>query len=129
MKKDLLNTNVLNKIKKDKEIIAVLVFGSYARGEEKYRDIDLCLVLDKKYSPLEMSRKKLKYASILSDKFDIKVFQQLPVYIRKRILKEGKIILSKNEPMLYEIAFSTIKEFEFYKKIYYMYLKKMENPI
>ncbi len=113
-------------LKKDKKIIAVLLFGSYARGEE-YRDIDLCIVLDKKYDNLSMSKKRLEYASIASGKIDIHIFQQLPLYIRKRILKEGKILLYKNENLLYEIAFSTIKEFDSFEKIYNMYLDKVKN--
>lgn len=124
--KNLLNEEFDKEISKDKEIIAVLVFGSYAR-EEHYRDIDICLVLNKKYSDLEMTNKRLKYGKILSSKFDISVFQQLPLYIRKRVLKDGKIILCKNEELLYEIAFQTIKEFEYYKKIYYTYLNAIEH--
>ncbi|MBU0760775.1 MAG: nucleotidyltransferase domain-containing protein [Nanoarchaeota archaeon] len=122
----ILKPEFIREVKNDVEVIAVLVFGSYARGEE-YRDIDVCLVLDKKYSNLRMSKKKLRYSSILASKFDVHVFQQLPIYIRKRILKDNKIVLCKNEDLLYEIAFSTIKEFEFYKKIYYTYLGMVEN--
>ncbi|MBI2451582.1 nucleotidyltransferase domain-containing protein [Candidatus Pacearchaeota archaeon] len=124
--KELFSKKIIEKIKRNKEIIAVLLFGSYAR-KEPYRDIDVCLVLDKKYPALKMSRIKLEYSSLVPSKFDITIFQQLPLYIRKRILKEGKIILCKNESLLYEIAFSTIKEFEFYKKIYYNYLGKIEE--
>ncbi|MBU1102958.1 MAG: nucleotidyltransferase domain-containing protein [Nanoarchaeota archaeon] len=122
----ILKPEFIREVKNDVEVIAVLVFGSYARGEE-YRDIDVCLVLDKKYSNLRMSKKKLRYSSILASKFDVHVFQQLPIYIRKRILEDNKIVLCKNEDLLYEIAFSTIKEFEFYKKIYYTYLGMVEN--
>lgn len=122
--KQILKPEFRNEIKKDNKIIAVLLFGSYAR-DEYYRDIDICLVLDKKYSNLDMSRKRLKYCSIASSKFDIQIFQQLPIYIRKRILKEGKILFCRNEDLLYEILFSTMREFEFYKKIYYNYLDSM----
>ncbi len=122
----ILNKKILDKFEKDKEVIAVLVFGSYARGEE-HRDIDICVVLDKKYLNLEMSKKRIKYSSLLSDKYDLNIFQQLPLYIRKRVLKDGKIILCKDEPLLYEIAFFTIKEFNLYEKGYKMYLEAIEN--
>ena len=55
----LISSKIENEIKKDKEIIAVLLFGSYIKGEN-YRDIDICIVLDKKYSKLEMSKKSFK---------------------------------------------------------------------
>ncbi|MBI2043534.1 nucleotidyltransferase domain-containing protein [Candidatus Pacearchaeota archaeon] len=120
--RNLLKSQIIEKINNDKKIIAVLLFGSYARGEN-YRDIDICIVLDKKYSGKEMFKEAVKYSSLLPDKFDVKIFQQLPVYIRKRILEEGKILICKNEELLYEIAFSTIKEFDDFKEIYRSYIK------
>lgn len=122
----ILKPELKNVFMKDKKIIAVLLFGSYTKSKH-YRDIDICVVLDKKYPNLVMSKKRLKYTSLFPSKFDIRIFQQLPLYIRKRILKDGKIILSNNEELLYDIAFSTIKEFEMYKKAYYGYLESMQN--
>lgn len=124
--RNLLNQGFKKSIAKDKEVVAVLLFGSHARNEE-YKDIDICVFLDKKYSNLHMSRKRLEYSSLFSNKYDVHVFQQLPVYIRKRILKDGKIIVCKNEDLLYEIAFATIKEFNTYSKIYYNYLESMKE--
>jgi|SRR3989344_3981659 len=125
--KKLLPKEIIKEIEKDNEIITVFVFGSYIHNKKYSRDIDLCIVLDKKYSNLEMSRKKIKYASLFSRKFDVSLFQQLPMYIRIRVLKEGKILFCKDEDKLYGLAFSTIKEFEYYKKIYYTYLKSIEK--
>jgi uncharacterized protein len=113
-------------VDKDKRIIAVLLFGSYSRGEH-YRDIDVCIVLDKKYSSLQMSKERLKFSSILPTKFDVQVFQQLPVYIRKRILKDGKVIICKDEDLLYDIAYETIKEFSLFEKTYNTYLAGVKN--
>ncbi len=124
--KSVLNKELQESILEDKQIIAALVFGSYVLNIP-YRDIDICLVLDKKYSNIELGRKKLLYSTLAKKPLEIHIFQQLPIYIRKRILKEGKLIFCKNQPLLYEIAFSTIKEFEFYKKIYFNYLKEMQN--
>ena len=124
---NLLNKDFRKNIDKDKEAIAVLIFGSYARNEDNYRDIDICIVLDKKYSNLNMSRKKLKYTSLLSKKYDVHIFQQLPLYIRNRILKDCKIIICKNEDLLYDTAFLTIKEFNTYSRIYYDYLEAVKQ--
>lgn len=121
-----LNQKFMEEINKDEKIIAVLVFGSYSRGEH-YRDIDICLVLDKKYSNSEIFDIRLKYASIASSKFDIQVFQQLPLYIRIRILKEGKAIILKNEDLLYDIAFLTIKEFNLFERYYNRYLEMIKD--
>ena len=123
MKKALeLNKKFRDEVKKDKEVIAALVFGSYVRGES-YNDIDLCLVLDKKYANSKMTGKRLKYLSNAPNKFDIQIFQQLPIYIRKKILEEGKVLFCANERRLYEISFDTINEFEDFKEIYKNYIK------
>ena len=115
---------ILQKAKKDKRIIAVLLFGSCSR-EEYHNDIDICLVLDKKYSNREMFNIRLEFLKGMNDKFDIQVFQQLPLYIRINILKEGKPLLCKNQDLLYELAFATIKEFGFYKGRYDYYINSV----
>jgi len=115
---------IKDKIKKDKLILAVALYGSYAR-KEPHRDIDVAIILNKKLSNIEMSRIKINYSSLISSDFDIKIFQQLPIYIRMQIIKEGKISLCKNFDRLYELSFITLKEFDFYKKIYDLYLQNV----
>jgi len=117
---------IIKKAKKDKDILAVILFGSFAR-KEPYRDIDICLVLyPKKYSKLSLSRKKLQYLTDFH-KTDIQVYQQLPIYIRSRILKEGKVLFCKNEDPLYDIAFETIKDFNDFEPRYKTYLEGVMN--
>ena len=113
---------LIEKAKKDKNVIAVALYGSSLKG--KGRDIDICLYLDKKYNNLFMSKKRLDYLKYFN--YDIQVFQQLPIYIRKRILK-GKILYSKNEDRLYEIAYDTRKEFNYFEKYYNDYLEMVKN--
>ncbi len=118
--------NIIEKAKKTKRIVAVAVFGSSAKGKN-HRDVDICIFLDKEYSNLQMSKIRLDFLKNLKEEFDIQIFQQLPVYIRIRILKEGKVLLCKDSDLLYEIAFTAIKEFGFYKKVYDMYLNEVKN--
>lgn len=117
--------NLVNEARKDKEILAVVLFGSYARGE-KYRDVDVALVLNEKKSNKKMSAIRLEYLSKFGSKFDLHVFQHLPIYIKSRILKEGKFVMVRKEDVLYEVAFQVMKEFGFYKKIYYNYLNSIK---
>ncbi len=117
---------IVKKAKKDKDILAVILFGSYAR-KEPYRDIDICLVLQpKKYDKLFLSRKKLTYLTDFQ-KTDIQIYQQLPIYIRTRVLKEGKVIYCKNEDALYDVAFATIKDFNDFEPRYKTYLESVMN--
>ncbi len=118
---------IIEKAKKDKDILAVSIFGSFARGE-KNRDIDVCLILKQGVkNSLLMSKKKLEYLSEFSDKFDIKVFQQLPLYIRHRVLKEGKLVFCVNDDQLYDLAYINAKEYEDFKPLYKSYLEGVKH--
>jgi predicted nucleotidyltransferase len=106
------------KMEEDPDILAVILYGSYARGEEA-RDVDLCLVLfpDKARKGLD---KRIEYSYY--DMIDVQVFQDLPLYMRPRIIKEGKLLHVKDEDLLYDVAIETAKEYELYRPKYEMYL-------
>ena len=74
-----------------------------------------------------MSKKKIDYLTIAKKNQDIQIFQQLPLYIRIRVLKDAKILYCKNEDALYELAFSTIKEFNLYEKVYELCIGNVKN--
>ncbi len=118
---------ILKKAKKDKDVLAVALFGSSVQNKEYYRDIDICIILKQKFLNLDMAKKHIAYAGIVSDKVDVSIFQQLPVYIRMRVLKEGKFLIIKDQSKMYKLAFQTIREFNFYEKIYRRYLMVIEN--
>lgn len=111
---------VRKEVLKDKEVLAAILFGSFP--QEGFSDIDVCIVLyPGKYENLYLSEKRLELMMALED-FDIQIFQQLPMYIRTRVLK-GKVIFCRDEKVLYEVAIQTIREFEDYEKIYDEYLR------
>jgi len=114
--------HLLAKAQQDRRILAILLFGSVARGEATVRsDTDVCLVLRAdRYAPLELSRIKLEYAGDTA--LDVQVFQQLPLYVRHRVLKDGEIVFSRDDDALYELAFRTARAFERFKPIYHAYL-------
>ena len=113
---------VLEKASGDEDVLAVLLFGSYARDEE-FSDIDVCLVLKPgEADPLLLSKKRLEYLAAFPD-LDIQVFQQLPLYIRVRVLREGKSLFCRDEDLLYDLSFSTVREFEYFKPRYLSYLE------
>lgn len=118
---------LIDTAKLDEEILAIVLFGSSARRENvKNSDIDICLILKpNQYPPKYLSNKKFDYLKRFD--LDIHIFQQLPLYIRKRVIKEGKILFCRNEEELYEIAFNMIQEFNDFEHIYYDYLKEVAN--
>ena len=108
-------------------MIAILLFGSGARGEATLAsDVDICLVLHPgEHDDLTLSRKRLSY--LKEGDADIHIFSQLPLYIRKRVIKEGKILLCHDEDALYEVVFRTAQAFEDFKHIYYGYLEELTH--
>ena len=120
-------TALIKEAEQDKEIVAVGLFGSAARHENSDdSDIDISLFLrDRYYTPIEFSQKKMEYLKLFD--FDIKIFQQLPLYIRIRILKEMEILFCSDENELYEIAFRFIREFSDFEPIYRHYLREVAS--
>ena len=120
--------DLVEKARQDQDVLAVIVFGSCVRGNDgPFSDLDICLVLQPKdHDNLDLSRKRLEYLKCASiPDLDVQIYQQLPLYIRKRILKEGKILFCRDEDALYEVAFRTVQEFEDFKRIYYGYLEEV----
>jgi len=107
---------IVEKAMKDGDILAVMLFGSYAR-HEKFSDIDVCIImLPKNFDALSLSKKRLEYLKDFPD-YDVRIFQQLPLYIRMRVLKEGKIIFCRDEDALYDLAMKTVREFEYFEPV------------
>lgn len=109
----------------DTEILAVIRFGSTVRREEtRGSDIDVCLVLAPSRPDARiLARKRLEYAQ--ADEMDVTIFQALPLYIRRRVLKEGRIEFVRDEDALYEVAYRTAQAYEDFKHIYHDYLDQV----
>lgn len=120
---------LLQRAQQEREVLAVLLYGSSARQEQgKGSDVDICLVLASSRNlsqQISLSRKRLDYLKEFP--FDIQIFQQLPLYVRNRVLKEAKVLFVRDEELLYELAIRTIKSFEDFKHIYYSYLEEVKS--
>ncbi len=82
-----------------KYAMAILLYGSAARGESTERsDIDMCVVApDTDHSKLY--REILK---ISRGKYDIRIFEKMPLFLKIEVIKNHKIIYAKNVYDLYE---------------------------
>ncbi len=100
----------------------VILFGSRAEGRaRKDSDYDLAVYYE--------GNKNEKFRFLLNanfDKnFDVKVFQDLPLFVKKEVLK-GKVLYAENLSFVYDVAYETIKEFDDFKKYYYDYINYEE---
>ncbi|MGH7312542.1 MAG: nucleotidyltransferase family protein [Candidatus Rokuibacteriota bacterium] len=111
---------LIARAREDPAVLAVVLFGSAARGEAtSASDVDVCLVLNPDAAG-EAGRLRLEYLAGVD--LDVQVFQALPLYVRPRVLREGRVLLSKDDDRLYELAIKTAKAFEDFKPIYRRYL-------
>jgi len=99
----------------------IMLYGSSVEGIPRAEsDIDLCIDLDAD-TDYERSSFRLKVLSELPDLFDVQIFEQLPLYVKKEVIK-GKVVFCRDEGYLYETAISVIKEFEDFKYRFYDYI-------
>ncbi len=116
---------LLERARADAEILAVVLFGSHARGEaSRASDVYVCLVLaPERRSDLAMAEKRLEYLAIAD--LDVVVFQQLPLHVRSRVLREGRVLFVRDEDALYDLAIRTARAFERFRPYYRMYLDEV----
>lgn len=107
------NPNLIKNIRKDfsflrtkierGEIDSVMLYGSYARDEQTIRsDIDICIVAPKLKTTKQFSGfLRGVWQNINANKYDVRVFGELPLYIKMEIIKNHQIILSRSIPELY----------------------------
>lgn len=116
---------VLDRARQDPDVLAVMLFGSHARGEASAAsDVDLCLVLaSESLTNLEMSRTRLAYLAGGAD--DLVIFQQLPLPVRSRVLKEGRVLFVRDEDALYDVAIRAARAFEGFRHLHRAYLDEI----
>jgi predicted nucleotidyltransferase len=109
--------------KGDPGVLAVILFGSRARGDASAAsDYDVCLVLAApSRSDLEAGQKRLDYLA-LGD-LDVVLFHQLPLHVRSRVLRDGRVLFARDEDALYALAARTARAFEAFRHIHRGYLE------
>ena len=98
----------------------IILYGSAGkRTMNSESDIDLCIY----YEGDRNEAAQFRYAALSrlpGIRYDIQIFQLLPLYVRIEVLK-GTPVFLKNPVFLYETATRTLREFEDYKHRLYDY--------
>lgn len=99
----------------------ILLYGSTAEGRSNSgSDIDLAVYYEG--PPDEASLFRYHALMALDDsRYDLWIFQQLPLYIRVRALR-GKILYCPDLPFLYEVAYGTIRDYDAFKHRLFDYI-------
>lgn len=107
---------LMDKVNDDPEILALIVFGSYAR-HESFRDVDVCLVC--KVYPTSTALER-RYVFSFSEILDIHFFDRLPLYIRKDVCHDGDIRIMKDYDQLCDIYLATFRALDSFYPRYKM---------
>jgi len=100
----------------------IFLFGSYSNNQQnKISDIDFAVFYNG--NNIERFKFRKKLLGNLPNKFDVQIFQDLPLFVRINVLK-GKLIYFKDETFVYDKAYETIKKFEDLKKYYEDYIER-----
>jgi predicted nucleotidyltransferase len=109
------------KAREDPDVLAVILYGSRARGDEKPgSDTDVCLILTPAFSSEGLPAKALAY---LGFDLDVRLFQALPLAVRRRVLREGRVLYVRDEDALYDLAIRTARAWEDFRHIHQDYLE------
>ena len=103
---------VVEDLKRYPEVVAVILYGSHAKGKEKpLSDVDIAVVLKDKSLEAEVS-------SFSSNILDIVPFHRLPLYIQFEVLKYGKVLFSRGKNYLLDVKRRTLGD---YLEMSYLY--------
>jgi len=111
---------LVGKLKPFKEVKAIYLFGSAAKGKATpLSDIDICTITDKASEEV-----KTEISSLSSEKVGVSLFEDLPINIRIKVLKEGKVLFMRDEKVVSSIRADLISRYLDFKPILKRYYEK-----
>ena len=107
--------DLIKRISKDKEIIALFAFGSLATGDLKpLSDLDFGVLISPTVDPKQRFNKHLELIGIFNEHFetdevDLILMNDAPMRFSHNILRAGKLLLCSNSSVLSAFIEKTIK--------------------
>lgn len=107
---DKIVNEIISKLNSFSFIHSIILFGSKARGTEKETsDIDICVITK---PGVEITLKeRISLSNSVPENIDISFIDELPVYIRKRIFLEGRVMYTQD--MYHVLTLSKINDLEY----------------
>lgn len=111
---------VLAEVQQHPKVVAIFLFGSWARGEQMpISDVDIAVLLDN-----PDKRDEADIGSMYSPTIDLVLFHRLPVRIQFQVLKEGQPLFVRDEEKLIETTFQVMRQ---YHEMEWMYRRYYEE--
>ena len=114
-------SNIVNELKKIKKVVAIILFGSYAKKRATpISDVDICVVTKEANEKV-----KSNIVALGNEKIQIVLWDELHLPIKFRVLKEGKFLFVRDESSVSSLKAETISRFLDFKPILDSYYKKV----
>jgi len=115
------------KSKKDKKIKFIFLFGSALTSQfNPLSDIDVCIYYDA--DKKERFKFLISLKGMLPKGYDVHIFQDLPLYIKKEVLK-GAPVYFQNLSFVHDVAYQTVREWEHFKHYYEDYITSLKPQL
>lgn len=98
----------------------IMLYGSVAEGTNDHSsDIDIAISTD--LGDLQADKLRMHILGRVSDKFDVHIFEQLPIFVQINVFK-GTVLYVTDEDALYDTAYRTMREYELFRPHYLDYI-------
>lgn len=111
-------SSLVNMAAKDKQVVAVLIFGSYARKEPTFRDVDIGILVRDNSNASGILLRYNKELSAHEHGIDICIINSMPLNIQSIIFNEGVPIYIKDKQELYTYSADLITRWSDFKPTY-----------
>ncbi len=100
----------------------IILYGSVQKKEHTpLSDVDVCVSLS--LSPPERLRARARLQGHLPEKYDIQIFEDLPLYVQKEVLS-GTVLYRKNKARLVQRALQVLYDYEDFEPAYLLYIER-----
>lgn len=98
---------VVQELQKHPKVVAVFLFGSWARGETTpLSDVDLAVLL-REPTPAD----EVEVGSLGGPRVDVVLFHRLPLHVQHEVLREGKELFVRDRAFLEEVYARTVHRY------------------
>lgn len=100
----------------------IILFGSVTEGRETpLSDIDVCISLPA--TAKERLQARITLIGTLPDQYDIQMFEDLPLYVKKSVLG-GTFLYCKNQTKTHQRAIQVLLEYEDFEPLYLQHIER-----
>ena len=121
-------TEEIKKLDNEKKVLFAFIYGSRAKGTAR-ADSDTDIAVYHEGDKKERFNFLKKLLGNLPDDYDVHIFQELPSYVRKEVIKHGKVFFSRDEKRSIAIIIENIRETSRMEKYMRYYRERVERDI